>query len=139
MFSSGIARTAVATLGLTVMLLAGAACSDDSGGESKSAAGTATVSPEGSVTVVAKDNRFENKDVAVLANTPITLVFQNQGSAVHNFKVTNVKSADGKEIETALLAGKKSETITFTIEKPGSYTFQCDTHPAEMRGKLTVQ
>jgi plastocyanin len=138
-FNPGTIRVAVLAMGMAAMLLAGTACSDDSGNEPKAAAVTATVSPEGSVTVVARDNRFEVKDVAVPANTPVTLVFQNQGSAVHNFKVTNVKSADGKEIETELLAGKKSETISFTIDKPGSYTFQCDTHPAEMRGKLTVQ
>lgn len=138
MFKSGIVRATLTAVGMAA-LVTGAACSDDSANEPKAAAVTATVSADGKVTVVAKDNRFEAKDVAIPANTPVTLVFENQGAAVHNFKVTDVKSTDGKEIETPLLAGKKSETITFTIEKPGSYTFQCDTHPAEMRGKLTVQ
>jgi len=53
--------------------------------------------------------------------------------------VINAKSTDGKEIGTQLLAGGKSETVMFTIDKPGTYDYHCETHPTEMKGKLTVQ
>ena len=36
-------------------------------------------------------------------------------------------------------AGPDSQAVTFTINQPGSYRFQCDVHPDEMFGTLTVQ
>jgi plastocyanin len=131
-------QSALRGTALSVALVAGVACSDD-GGNAEPQVDAVTAAPDGTITINATDNRFHTKELIITAGAPVILTFNNQGAAVHNFKVTNVKSTDGKEIGTELLAGKKSETITFTVGKPGSYTFQCDTHPAEMRGKLTVQ
>jgi len=52
---------------------------------------------------------------------------------------TRQKDASGKDIKTSLLDAGKSESLTFTITKPGNYNFQCDVHPTEMMGTLTVQ
>lgn len=95
--------------------------------------------PPGALMITSRDNKFDKTELTLQAGVPVTLVVVNRGAAVHNFKITNVKSAEGKEIGTALLAGGKSEKITFTIDKPGTYTFQCDPHPAEMRGKIIVK
>jgi len=69
------------------------------------------------------------------------MVVRNNGTATHNWHVLNVKDADAKEIVTNPLAVQPNGTasVTFTISTPGTYKFQCDFHPAEMTGTLTVQ
>jgi plastocyanin len=121
----------VAGLLLTVL-----ACGDDKYGASS---GTPAVAPPGALTVTARDNKFEPVELSTKSGGETTLFFQNKGSAIHNFRVPDAKSTDGKEIGTDLLGGGKSATIAFVIDKAGTYNYQCDTHPAEMRGRITVQ
>lgn len=92
-----------------------------------------------SITEVATDNKFSETRFGAAANQPFTLTFENRGNNLHNWKVQNVKDTAGKDIATTLLAGGKSETITFTIATPGTYTFLCEVHPAEMRGTIVIQ
>lgn len=108
--------------------------------EATAATGQATTGgPAGGNAIVATDNKFNVATVTIKANEPTTVNFQNKGSAVHNWHVLNVKDKDGKDVATKLLPGGQAETITFVIDKPGTYDFQCDAHPTEMKGKLTVQ
>lgn len=107
----------------------------ETGGHGESAP-TAAVT---SATVVGRDNVFATTALTVPANQPVTIIFENQGAAIHNWHVLNVQSATGGPITTQLLTGGRSETITFTIAAPGTYDVVCDVHVAEMRGKLTVQ
>ncbi len=41
-------------------------------------------------------------------------------------------------MQTALLGGDQTATVTFTSDAVGTSTFVCDVHPAEMIGTLTV-
>lgn len=93
----------------------------------------------GGTTVVGTDNKFNPAAVTVKANEEVTLNFENKGSAVHNWHVLNVKAKDGKDITTQLIPGGQRETVRFTIDRPGTYDVQCDVHPTDMRGQLTVQ
>lgn len=111
-----------------------AACSDDSKDDKASDA-----TPTTSDTQVMTDNKFSKTRIIVPASQPITVQVQNNGAAIHNWHVLNVKDAAGQDVTTALLNAGQSATATFTLSAPGTYDFQCDTHPAEMRGKLTVQ
>jgi|SRR5579875_609390 len=99
------------------------------------AAAQATTSPD----EVATDNKFSATTIVVPAGKPVTLNFQNKGTAIHNWDVLNVKDDSGKDIKTDLIQGGQSAKITFTISKPGTYKFQCDVHPTEMIGQLIVQ
>jgi plastocyanin len=103
------------------------------------AAAVGGAAPSGGTVIVATDNKFDKTQLTVKANEPVTLTLQNKGSAIHNWHVLNVKDKDGKEITTKLLPGGQSETITFVITQTGTFDYQCDVHPVEMRGKLTVQ
>jgi len=70
----------------------------------------------------------------------VTLSFANQGTAIHNLHVTDVKDSTGKDITssaTGTLAGQ-SVSVTFSVTTPGTYHFQCDFHPTEMLGTLFV-
>lgn len=91
------------------------------------------------LTETTTDNKFSDTKYTVKAGTPVTLTVQNKGSAVHNWHVTDVKDDSGKEIKTDLTDPGKSSSVTFSISKPGTYKFQCDVHPADMTGTLTVQ
>lgn len=93
----------------------------------------------GGTTIIATDNKFDKTSLTIKAGTPATVTMENKGAAIHNWHVLNVKSKDGKDITTGLLPGGQSDTITFEIDTPGTYNFQCDVHPVEMKGTLTVQ
>lgn len=90
------------------------------------------------LTEVATDNKFSETSLTAKANTPITLTLRNEGQTVHNWHLLDVKDADGKTIATRLLEPGQSESIAFTITQPGTYHFQCDAHPQEMQGTLTI-
>ena len=117
--------------------------------------GTITVVPSNSVTTAATasggpaaagglseittDNKFSQTALSADHGVSVGLTVQNKGSALHNFHVLNAKNADGSEIKTELVAAGKTATITFQIDQPGSYDYQCDIHPTEMKGKLTIK
>jgi plastocyanin len=85
------------------------------------------------------DNTFEPKDLTARAGQTLTVTVENKGTAMHNWRVASAKGADGRAIQTELLPGGKSQSVTFTLSQAGTYELICDIHPAEMRGRLTVQ
>lgn len=102
------------------------------------AAGGAAPGASTQLTIVGTDNKFDKTALTVPAGKEVTVTFVNKGSAIHNWHLSGVKDKNGKDITTQLIAGGKTETVSFVIDKPGTYDFLCDVHP-EMRGKLTVQ
>lgn len=91
------------------------------------------------LTEIATDNKYSQTSFTVKANQDVALTLKNQGQAVHNWHLLDATDADGKEIKGALLDSGKSETIDFKITKPGTYHFQCDVHPTDMKGTLVVK
>ena len=130
-------------LALAPLVLIGfvAACGggDDDDRAPAKATGAATSVVTNTPTIVMTDNKFTPAAFTVAAGQPVKLTAENKGAAIHNWKVLGVKGADGKEITTTLLPGGQTDNITFTIDKAGTYDVHCDVHPADMRGKLTVQ
>src|SRR5262249_6823730 len=98
----------------------------------------AAIAAPGPIDQVATDNKFSFTKGTILVNQQYTLNLSNKGAATHNWHLLNVTGTDGKEITTPLLAGGGSESVNFTIGQAGTYNFQCDVHPTEMRGALTV-
>jgi nitrite reductase (NO-forming) len=85
------------------------------------------------------DNKFSATQMTAQAGKPITLTVTNKGQAIHNWNLVGQTGAEGTAIKTGLLNPGETQTITFTMTKPGTYSFQCDVHPAEMKGTLTVK
>jgi plastocyanin len=145
-YSRFIGRAALALCGTALAFAS--AC----GGETNDAAAVqaATVAPAAAsthagmgagstLTIAGLDNKWDTPSLKVKAGEHVSLTFENKGQALHNWHVTNVKGADGKDITTQLLAGGKAETVMFTIEKAGSYDYICDVHPVEMKGRIVVE
>jgi plastocyanin len=123
---------------LTLSLLLVVACGSDDGGETTDNR-SSNAAPRTTMTIISRDNKFDITKLTVPVNQPITLTLENNGQAVHNWHLLDVKDAAGAEIATELLRAGQTETVTFTLAAPGTYTFRCDTHPTDMKGTLTVQ
>lgn len=88
---------------------------------------------------VTTDNKYSQASLTVDKGVSAALTVQNKGQALHNWHVLNVKGSDGNDIKTDLVPAASTATVTFQIDRPGTYDFQCDVHPTEMKGKLTVK
>lgn len=151
---SGRARLAllagVAALGLALLA---AACGGGGDGETdKTPAGnTTTTAGGGPVTVswAMGDNFFEadsekNPTVEVTAGASVTINLENKGTAIHNMRFAGednkYNTSDDAASEPALFNAADKGTITFTAPtKPGTYDYQCDFHPTDMKGKIVVK
>lgn len=78
---------------------------------------------------------FSVKELTVEAGSKVT--FTNKDKIKHN-AVSDTLGDDGKPVfETKLLGEGESETITLT--KPGTYTYYCAPHKAEMKATIIVK
>jgi plastocyanin len=100
---------------------------------------TASADPMMWLVQVATDNAFSLPTFSVPAGADIWITLQNDGQALHNWRVLDAKQPDGSDIGTKLLTAGQSHTIGFVIFEPGMYTFICDVHPLDMRGTLIVE
>jgi plastocyanin/heme-degrading monooxygenase HmoA len=119
------------------------------------AASPSSPAPGGGLSVSMGDNFFEyqgqkSPTISVGAGQQVTINLTNSGAATHNMHVdgTDNKYAvtfcgPGQE-ETAcsdpnIISGGATATITFKIDKAGTYNFRCDFHLQEMVGKIEVK
>jgi plastocyanin len=79
-------------------------------------------------TVGVYDGRFTPADITI---TPGTAVTWNWSSSGHNVSLSGAEA-----FTTPFNNAGASFTHTFTT--PGSYTFICEAHPSEMRGRVVV-
>ncbi len=103
------------------------------------AAYAAANAPATSLTEITTDNKFSKTNFNVPAGQAVTLTLTNRGQAIHNWHVLDVKDENGKDILVPLTQAGQTTSVTFTISTPGTYHFQCDVHPTEMTGTLTVK
>jgi nitrite reductase (NO-forming) len=113
----------------------GAAVHDMSAPSSADAAAAAAAKLD----LSSSDNKFSQTAISAQVGKPVTITLANKGAAMHNLHVVGLPGADGKDVQTPLLEGGKSASVTFTPSKAGTYKFQCDVHPAEMTGTLTIK
>ena len=76
-------------------------------------------------TIVAENIKWDLKRIVVPAGEEVTATIENRDRGIpHNF---HVRSAG--DPKTELEDGPVTQTLRFTIAKPGSYGFVCDAHP----------
>ncbi len=125
-------------IGLTAACGSAAASDRD---RSRGAPAQPTVTADGvqRVTVsVANRMAFEPSTIAVRAGQPVELTLRNGGLIPHDFSISEGVSQPVK-IEAG---GGSSASATFTIDRPGTYTFICSVsghEAAGMKGTITAR
>ena len=131
-----------------------AATGDDDGGEpavSETPAGSPGTSPTGgggggggNLAVTMTDNKFDPTTFTVAAGDSVTFGLTNKGVAIHNMRIAGAdgsyNTGDDAVSDPQLVTG--GGTATLSWQAPGSageIIFQCDFHPTDMKGTITVQ
>ncbi len=123
-------------------------------GQKPAAAATGTPAPAetvevtGTTEVTMGDNFFDlggkrNPTLKIAAGSTITVNLKNNGTAVHNLMTTgpdgNFGTGDDVVSNPQAIPGGGSGTIQITFPAAGTYKYQCQFHPADMKGDITVQ
>ena len=125
----------LALAGLAILTIA---CS--SGGAPPGPASVAPSSPGAcsggcEIVVVAKDLAFQPTSLTIKADTPTTIVLDNQEAAPHNIAI---KDAAGATLFKGAIDSSTKITNAVPALAAGSYTFWCEVHP-NMTGTLTAE
>ncbi|HXH21166.1 MAG TPA: cytochrome c oxidase subunit II [Dehalococcoidia bacterium] len=96
------------------------------------------------ISLVAKDLKFNLKEITVAAGTAVTLTLDNQDAGVqHNWALYESERAASRNARplaaTPLKAGPAKDSTTFTVARAGTYFFRCDVHPTTMTGTLLAR
>ena len=100
---------------------------------------TAAAAPAtGGLTVVAKDLAFKPTELTA-APGEATIVLDNEDKVPHNLHLFEGRDASGTSVgSTEIKTGPGNESLKVTLAA-GTYFFQCDVHPTQMKGTLTVK
>jgi nitrite reductase (NO-forming) len=124
-------------IGFIALLPVLAACT--SATATKPSDGAASGSATQQLTVKAMDTmKFDPPTLSAKAGQPIQVTLDNTGQLVHDFSVTEGVS---QPVKTIAQPSQKA-VATFTIDKPGTYTYFCSQpghEEAGMKGTLTIQ
>ena len=92
------------------------------------------------IDIVADAMAFNKKTIEVNAGQPFTIKLDNKDSAPHNLHIFTQKGGDSIAVtDPQAVSSGSTGTLTTTITQPGEYYFQCDFHPTQMNGTLTVK
>lgn len=101
----------------------------------------------GPVDMNAGDNFFQaggqnNPTLAVKVGQAVTINIKNTGTAIHNARTSGADNTLGNDDDAVsvpdVIPGGESGKLTFTFAAAGSYAYQCDFHPVDMKGQITV-
>ncbi|MBA3779547.1 MAG: cupredoxin domain-containing protein [Chloroflexi bacterium] len=125
---------------IATTLAAAALAGCSSGGSPSSAppSGASAGAPVGSggLQIAARDIKFDRTELALPANQPTSLLFDNQEGAPHNVEI---KNAAGASVFTGeIFTGPAQRTYQVPALAAGTYSFLCTVHP-DMKGTLTAQ
>ncbi len=129
-----------------------AATGDDDGGEpavSETPSGSETPSespPDGGGPIVVSmgDNFFDPKEINVDSGAAVTFDITNGGTAIHNMRIAgpdgSYNTSDDAVSDPQLVTGGQTATLSWDAPSDaGEIIFQCDFHPTDMKGTITVQ
>ncbi len=100
------------------------------------AAGGQPVTADG--TIVAEGIAFNTDELSFTANQEATIILDNQdGGIPHNVSIY-VEEGGGPLFTGELFAGPEQKEYAIPPLEAGTYYFQCDAHPPQMNGTVTV-
>lgn len=90
------------------------------------------------------DNFFEPKEFTVKAGQKVTFNLTNDGAAIHSMRVAGAdneyNTEDDAELDPFQLAAGDTGTLEWTApDEAGEIKFQCDFHPTDQNGTITVE
>jgi len=91
--------------------------------------------------ISAEDNFFTKNNLRMRSGDPVTLFVSNEGSNQHTLRIAGVdgKYETGDDFASPVInPGDIDGQSLVDLDTPGTYSFRCDTHPAEMFGQITV-
>ncbi len=90
-----------------------------------------------SLSLTAKNVQFDTACLAAPADTAFTIEFDNQDAGtMHN---VSIHGSDGAELfEGEVVTGPTKTTYDVSALPAGTYAFQCDVHPTQMKGTFVV-
>jgi len=93
----------------------------------------------GPIQLGAANTAFAKSQIDIAAKTPTKVILKNADSAPHNFDIISGPPPYAKPAEQPQLA-QPGASVTYDIPglPAGQYQFQCDIHPGNMKGTLTV-
>jgi plastocyanin len=121
-------------------VLAVAACGGGGGGGGGGGLGfaspPASLAPN-SPTLSAVNVAFDHDQVAVPANTPFVLVFDNRDSVGHNVSIYHDAAYQQRVFLGSIFSGPSTRWYPVPALAPGTYSFRCDIH-ANMTGTIVA-
>ena len=118
---------------LLVVALAPAGCAGSALGYDQPPASLDPASPRLGASNVA----FDRAELAVPANRPFILVFENREAVSHNVSIYADASPRERRFEGVLFGGPATRWYPVPALAPGTYVFLCDLHPS-MTGRLVA-
>ena len=104
-----------------------------------SASPTTTAAPPTRLMIVAEAVRFAPPSLTATAGL-VTIAFDNRDQGIpHNVHFFRGGDASGTSIaSTEIQGGAVQQTLALGELQAGAYFYQCDVHPSQMMGTLTV-
>lgn len=142
---------ALLALALSALLVVSFACG---GGDEDGGGTTAATTPSGtgnggdgdevSFDVSMTDNAFDPTEFTVPAGATVTFSITNDGAAIHNMRIAGTDNEynndDDGVSDPDLVNGGDTATLEWTApDESGEIDFQCDFHPTDMLGTITVE
>lgn len=99
-----------------------------------------TQPPAERLTIVGEDISFNKDELAVAANTPFFVEFDNRDEGIrHNFAVyASPQAEEPVAPATDIEEGPATQELSAPGLPAGEYFYRCDVHPEEMTGTLKV-
>ncbi len=89
------------------------------------------------IDVIAKDMSFNQNNPPIVVErgqtVHITIKNEEQPGVYHDFAISALK------VKTQLLEPGEAETVRFTADRKGMFTYTCPFHPQMMTGKIIVK
>ncbi len=89
--------------------------------------------------ISADDMRFDKDCMAAPANRPFSIVLSNEENLPHDVDILEGDDSSDRVFDGEIFSGKRAVAYQVPPLSPGTYSFRCSVHPAQMRGTLRVR